>query len=119
MESRVYGAEAASDGQIPYVVRILVTLENSKRHAFCGGSLIRLNWVLTAGHCLGKVVNGVEQYWDWIFILAGASNLSDEEYDKTRRRQIAQFRLNIGNVVLFSTLQKAWENLSEGTSSHL
>lgn len=112
--SRIFGGTPAKDGQIPYVVRIVTSLENSERHSFCGGSLIRLNWVLTAGHCLGKMVNGVERFWDWIFILAGAANLSDDEYDKNQHRQIAQFRLNIGNIVLFSTLQNAWEDLKQG-----
>ena len=84
--SRIFGGVAAKDGQIPYVVRIVTSLENSERHSFCGGSLIRLNWVLTAGHCLGKMVNGVERFWDWIFILAGAANLSDDEYDKNQHR---------------------------------
>ena len=112
--SRIFGGVAAKDGQIPYVVRIVASLENSERHSFCGGSLIRLNWVLTAGHCLGKMVNGIEKFWDWIFILSGAANLSDDEYDKNQHRQIAQFRINIGNIVLFSTLQNAWEDLKQG-----
>ena len=51
--SRIYAGEKAKQGQIPYQVFLTVYMFSTPgKQNGCSGSLIRLNWVLTAGHCL-------------------------------------------------------------------
>lgn len=44
----IVGGVAASKGELPFQVSI----QTSTGSHFCGGSLIKPNWVLTAGHCV-------------------------------------------------------------------
>ncbi len=46
---KIVGGEEASIGEFPFIVSL-----HGKRFGghFCGGSLIRSNWILTAGHCV-------------------------------------------------------------------
>ncbi len=61
---KIVGGVQAEKGELPFQV----SLQNSGSH-FCGGSLIKPNWVLTAGHCVQgssamKIVVGLHDQKD-------------------------------------------------------
>jgi secreted trypsin-like serine protease len=48
IEPQIIGGEEASLGQFPW--QVFITTDGV---SICGGSLIRVQWVLTAAHCIG------------------------------------------------------------------
>ncbi|KAH8395067.1 hypothetical protein KR215_009506, partial [Drosophila sulfurigaster] len=55
--TRIARGEAAEPGQFPYQVALLLQLNNGSLRQ-CGGALITLQFVLTAGHCLTNAAGG-------------------------------------------------------------
>ncbi|KAK4878892.1 hypothetical protein RN001_011398 [Aquatica leii] len=65
-DSRIVNGTTALPGQFPYQV----SLRTASNNHFCGGSIIKPNWVLTAAHCLtGRIPSGV-------YVIAGTTFLS-------------------------------------------
>ncbi|XP_027700251.1 transmembrane protease serine 12-like [Vombatus ursinus] len=51
-ESRIIGGQRAQSGSWPWIVSLQVMIFANQFTHFCGGSLIKKKWVITAAHCL-------------------------------------------------------------------
>lgn len=75
--ARVTGGQEANPNQFPYQAGLVVTLPTQE--SFCGGSLISINYVLTAAHCLDTST--------FASVLLGAHNVSMNS-ETTRQIQL-------------------------------
>lgn len=76
--ARITNGEVAKRGQFPYQVGLSVKI--GKRWAWCGGSLIAKNWVITAGHCAKRSKEAI--------VYLGAHNIKDDNEE-------GQIRINV------------------------
>jgi secreted trypsin-like serine protease len=54
VEPKVVGGLEARAGDDPWQVALVAAERTDRNYAFCGGSLVRPNWVVTAAHCVDR-----------------------------------------------------------------
>ncbi|XP_017138040.1 uncharacterized protein LOC108152905 [Drosophila miranda] len=75
---KIIGGKAARKGEWPWQVAIL----NRFKEAFCGGTLVAPSWVLTAAHCVRKV----------LYVRLGEHNLDYEDGSEVQLRVLKSFK---------------------------
>ncbi|XP_037775525.1 venom protease-like [Penaeus monodon] len=55
--NRIVNGSAASDGEYPYQVALIIPIGN--KTILCGGSIIKRRWILTAAHCFYDENNNI------------------------------------------------------------
>ena len=78
--SRIVGGHDAEEGEFPHQVSLQLGLPGvvDFQH-FCGGSIIKSDWILTAVHCLDAVEEAGAQFPIAFVVKAGKRDLSEVE----------------------------------------
>uniref|UniRef100_T1H4T3 Peptidase S1 domain-containing protein n=1 Tax=Megaselia scalaris TaxID=36166 RepID=T1H4T3_MEGSC len=75
---KIIGGKASRKGEWPWQVAIF----NRYKEAFCGGTLIAPQWILTAAHCLRKV----------LYVRLGEHNLDFEDGSELQFRVLRSYK---------------------------
>lgn len=78
---RIVGGSTAAFNQVPYIASLRWIRDNNLH--FCGGSIIRPAWILTAAHCVTGVLD------DEITVVVGSTRLSSGGYAHRSSRIIS------------------------------
>jgi secreted trypsin-like serine protease len=94
-KGRIVNGQEVEDGERPYQVSLQFIMDNTadrliskKSEHFCGGALIKNNWVLTAAHCM----KGEKP--EYLKIVAGTNDITDENSPAYRVKQILRTEYN-------------------------
>jgi transmembrane serine protease 9 len=86
-DERIVGGEQASDGAWPWQAALVWSDRNAYDGAFCGGSLLHAEWVLTSAHCV-HYYNDEPVPPSEIHVVLGRNRLSTNEGERLAVQQI-------------------------------
>lgn len=103
IKSRIVGGMNATNGQFPYyaqlvsTVRVKLSLNSSYiAEAYCGGSVISSNHILTAGHCVKDVLS--------VKIILGLYNINDANGLQTRTAKTIHVHENFNSMTFINDI---------------